>query len=254
MRRRHEKNLSAAQVHYIRTCGKHYHVIAHELDVHEATIRKARAGHTFADHPTPPPRLRRGGWKKAQTPAPFEPEKFSLPGEEWRAAAGWGKYYRVSNLGRVYSLHQTGRFCIGMPMAGGYRCVKVRDKERRGHLLVHVMVLKTFVGPRPTPEHEGCHNDGEPSNSRLDNLRWDTPLGNQADRVRHGTSLRGVTSPRKLTPELVHEIRTAGQTDAYWVGRLGAHRLTIQSARTGKTWQDVPTPPDVRAETNRRQA
>lgn len=255
MKRRHEKNLSPDQVHYIRTCGKHYNVMAAELDVHEATIRKVRSGRTYADHPTPPPVLpKRGGWKKAQRPALFAPEEFSQPGEDWRPVVGWERYYRVSTLGRVYSLHQTGRLCIGMPMEGGYRCVKVRDKARRGHVLVHVMVLEAFVGPRPTPEHEGCHNDGEPRNCRLSNLRWDTAKGNQADKVAHGTSLRGVSSPRKLTPELVHEIRTAGEKDAYWVERLGAHRLTIQGARTGKTWQDVPTPPDVRAQTNRRPA
>jgi hypothetical protein len=252
MKRRPEKNFTAEQVHYIRTCGKHHLVLATEMGVHESTIRRARSGITYPDHSTPPPAVKRGGWKKAQPPAPFEPQGFSLPGEEWRPVFGWEKYYRVSNMGRVYSLHQTGRLCIGMPMAGGYRCVKVRDKERRGHVLIHCMVLEAFVGPRPTETHEGCHNDGNPRNCRIDNLRWDTPKGNQADKVAHGTSLRGKSTARRLTPEIVHEIRTAGEKDAFWQQLLGAHRLTIQGARTGKTWRHVQTPPDIRAETNRR--
>jgi len=246
MRRRHEQNLSVEQVHYIRTCGKHYRVIAAELDVHEATIRKARSGKTFSNHPTPPFRPRRGGWKKAQPPAPFHPEKFSLPGEEWRAAGGWERYYRVSNMGRVYSLHQTGRLVVGMRVNGKYRVLKVRDKQRRANLPVHCMVLEAFIGPRPSLGHEGCHNNGKPGDNRLFNLRWDTAKANAADRVIHGTSMRGKSMTRILTPDLVRQIRTAGKTDSYWMIKLRTTRGTIHSARTGKTWQEIETPPDVR--------
>jgi hypothetical protein len=251
MKRRPDKNLTSEQVHLIRTSHLSSANLAAQMGLAQCTVRRARHGQTFPDHPTPPRRLKRGGWKKPQPPAPF-PEDIALSGEEWRPVVGWERYYRVSNMGRVYSLHQTGRLCIGMPMAGGYRCVKVRDKERRGHVLIHCMVLEAFVGPRPTETHEGCHNDGNPRNCRIDNLRWDTPKGNQADKVAHGTSLRGKSTARRLTPEIVHEIRTAGKKDAFWQQLLGAHRLTIQGARTGKTWRHVQTPPDIRAETNRR--
>jgi hypothetical protein len=250
MKQRPEKNLSFEQVHLIRTSPLSSAKLAAQMGLAQCTIRRARHGQTYPDHSTPPMRLKRGGWKKPQPPAVF-PESIALPDEEWRPVVGWERYYLVSNLGRVYSLHQTGRLCIGMPMEHGYRVVKVRDKERRGHLQVHCMVLEAFVGSRPSPEHEGCHWDGDPTNNRLDNLRWDTPKGNQADKVRHGTTLRGRPAARRLTPDLVHEIRTAGKTDAYWQERLGATRITIQAARTGKTWQDVPTPPDIRSEANR---
>lgn len=49
---------------------------------------------------------------------------------------------------------------------------------------VHHLVLRTFVGPCP----EGmqcCHEDGNPSNNKLNNLRWDTPKANADDRKRH---------------------------------------------------------------------
>jgi hypothetical protein len=52
------------------------------------------------------------------------------------------------------------------------------------HVHIHVLVLTTFVGPRPDG-HEGCHNNGEPSDNRLVNLRWDTPCANQADKLVH---------------------------------------------------------------------
>jgi hypothetical protein len=194
-----------------------------------------------------PPR----GWKKAQPPAAFDPDLISIDGEEWRAVVGWERYYRVSNYGRVYSLHQTGRLVKGMPMDGGYRVLKLRDKDRHGHVAVHCLVLEAFVGPRPSQAHQGCHNDGDPQNCHIDNLRWDTPKGNQADRIVHGTSLRGRPMARRLTPELVAQIRTSGQTDAYWMNRLSTTRGTIHSARTGKTWAEVQTPPDLRSRAHR---
>lgn len=245
MTRRPESNFSAEQVHYIRSSQLSSTKLAAELGVNVCTVRRARHGHTFADHPTPPVKLKRGGWKKPQPVAPFEPDTFSLPGEEWRPVVCWERYYRVSSLGRVYSLHQTGRLVIGMPVEG-YRVLKVRDKERRGHLPVHCMVLEAFVGPRPSTTHEGCHDNGEPSDNRLSNLRWDTAVANQADRIKHGTSLKGKPMFLRLTAEVVHQIRTAGKTDMYWAALLKTTRGTIQSARTGKTWQEVETPPDIR--------
>lgn len=128
----------------------------------------------------------RKGWKKADAPCEFKPELISIPGEEWRPVVGWERHYRVSNLGRVYSLHQFGRLTIGMEVAGGYRVIKLRSEGRKAHKAIHCLVLEAFVGPRPGPNYQGCHNDGNPSNSRLDNLRWDTVAANQADRKKHG--------------------------------------------------------------------
>jgi len=34
---------------------------------------------------------------------------------------------------------------------------------------------------------EGCHNDGDRSNNCVENLRWDTRLGNCQDIIAHGT-------------------------------------------------------------------
>lgn len=50
---------------------------------------------------------------------------------------------------------------------------------------VHQLVLIAFAGPAPA----GCevlHNDGNPGNNRLANLRWGTRSENLYDRVRHG--------------------------------------------------------------------
>lgn len=236
--------LTFDQVHYIRTSDLHTGTLAEQLGFNVCSVRRARHGVTWTDHPTPPTRGPRAGWKKDGLPCEFKSAAFSLIGEIWRPVVGWERYYRVSNLGRLYSLHQTGRLVVGMPMEGGYRVLKVRDKGRRAHIATHVMVLEAFVGPRPSPAHEGCHNDGDGSNSCLSNLRWDTAKGNQADRLKHGTDSRGERcTAAKLTPEAVREIRTQKDvSDKEWAGRFGICVGAVKAARLRKTWRNVPTP------------
>lgn len=51
------------------------------------------------------------------------------------------------------------------------------------------LILEAFVGPRP-PGLEACHNDGNPLNNRLGNLRWDTHESNMEDLRRHNRERR----------------------------------------------------------------
>ena len=54
------------------------------------------------------------------------------------------------------------------------------------HLMfAHRLVLLAFVGECPSGM-EACHNDGDPSNNNIDNLRWDTRSSNIKDQVKHG--------------------------------------------------------------------
>jgi hypothetical protein len=68
----------------------------------------------------------------------------------------------------------------------GYLYVNLKRVGSQSQRAVHRLVLEAFVGPCP-PGMEGCHNDGDQLNNRLDNLRWDTPSNNKLDSVRHGT-------------------------------------------------------------------
>lgn len=217
--------------------------------VNRSTVRRARIGRTHKDLPVPPhgserrPRFDIGSERYSQ-PAVVDLDAIAVPGEEWRPVVGWERFYRVSNLGRIYSLHQTGRLTTGMHIRGGYRVVKLRDGDRRAHAQVHCMVLEAFRGPRPTPNHDGCHGDGNPTNCRLDNLRWDTKAGNQADRILHGTSLKGRSGGRQLTAEMVRQVRTTPNvTDDEWASRIGCSATTVLHARTGKTWKELDVPP-----------
>lgn len=123
----------------------------------------------------------------------------STESEIWKPVVGYEGYYEVSDHGRVRSLtrivttsdgrtwEQPGR--ILRPGVSGERSPRqVVSLHREGHgrsHLVHRIVLQSFVGPCPDGM-EGCHNDGDPQNNWLSNLRWDTSSENNLDTVRHG--------------------------------------------------------------------
>ncbi len=118
--------------------------------------------------------------------------------ERWLPVRESGGRYDVSDLGRVRSngwrlVTKDGRIrrvppkiLSGKPSHNaGYVMVNLRMPSGEcAHVHVHALVLTTFVGPRPDG-HEGCHNNGDPSDNRLANLRWDTPSGNRADKLTH---------------------------------------------------------------------
>ncbi|WP_248099523.1 HNH endonuclease signature motif containing protein [Corynebacterium kefirresidentii] len=51
---------------------------------------------------------------------------------------------------------------------------------------VHRLVMAAFVGPCPDGM-EVCHNDGNPANNYVGNLRYDTHQANYADMFIHNT-------------------------------------------------------------------
>lgn len=123
---------------------------------------------------------------------------------DWRAIPGYEGCYEVSDDGRVRSLLRRIAVVAGprkstevpareMSLTAdsrGYQGVGLaKDGLVRTHR-VHRLVLLAFVGPPPQGSGYGCHNNGDPSDNRLENLRWDTPAANQADRKSHGTSHR----------------------------------------------------------------
>jgi hypothetical protein len=118
--------------------------------------------------------------------------------EVWKAVPGYGGAYEVSSHGRVRSLDRlvlrsfrdgrvgarlvAGRVLRPGPARTGHRTVAL---GRGNSKQVHSLVLLAFVGP-PPPGHEVLHNDGDPANNRLSNLRYGTRSENNFDITRHG--------------------------------------------------------------------
>ncbi|QDF19244.1 hypothetical protein SEA_STICKYNOTE_47 [Corynebacterium phage Stickynote] len=102
--------------------------------------------------------------------------------EEWRDIEGHEGLYQVSNTGMVKSL-RSGNILKENSVECGHQRINLGRRENG--LWVHRLVLEAFVGPCP-PWMECCHNNGDPSDNRVENLRWDTKKSNMADRRKHG--------------------------------------------------------------------
>lgn len=113
--------------------------------------------------------------------------------EAWRPVPGYEGRYEVSDRGRVRSLPRRdmrGRRIDSRLLSinthpSGHQSVKLSHDGKYCAAKVHRLVLMAFIGPAPDG-HEACHNDGDPGNNHLSNLRWGTRSDNLRDRVRHG--------------------------------------------------------------------
>lgn len=127
---------------------------------------------------------------------------------------------------------------------GGYRVIGWYRPAPLGRLTVHVhvMVCETFHGPRPAG-HQAAHGNGDPVDNRAVNLRWATVAGNAADRIRHGTQLRGVANPRaRLTERDVRVIRRAAALrirQRAIAERYGISVPTVQAIIYRRNWRHV---------------
>lgn len=142
-----------------------------------------------------------------------------MPDEIWKPVVGYEGLYEVSNLGRVRSVGRVVTYRNGRRVHCRSRVLKPAEHPA-GHLhvilcrvgkhvtaKVHRVVLEAFVGPCPEGM-EGCHNDGNPADNALGNLRWDTHGANMRDRGEHGTGNEGERHGNStLTEAVVLEIR-----------------------------------------------
>lgn len=180
----------------------------------------------------------------------------SPPPDETREVVGWPGY-RVSSDGRVFSCRTHGGRATGgrwvqlpaRPNRQGYPQVRLSAGGMTSTVRVHPLVLAAFVGPRPAG-HFGCHANGDRSDNRLANLRWDTPAANSADRRRHGTTALGERNGQaKLTTEQVQEVirlRSAGWAITRIASHVGVSGRQIGRILRGKCWSHaIAADPDV---------
>ncbi len=113
--------------------------------------------------------------------------------------------YRVGTDGSVWS---NFRGVWKRMKPSGKRYLKVTLCPGRQFVNVQTLVLEAFVGPCPDGM-QACHfPDRNTANNALSNLRYGTPVQNQADRLVHGTEVRGEKHYlTHLTEDDVREIR-----------------------------------------------
>jgi len=110
----------------------------------------------------------------------------------WKTIPGFAGY-EVSDQGQVRSYRKTDHYHEGQFYSiphllkpaidqKGYRRVNLRRNGQTYSRKIATLVLLAFVGPLPSGMH-GCHNNSNPGDDCLENLRYDTPRGNARDRL-----------------------------------------------------------------------
>ena len=88
--------------------------------------------------------------------------------------------------------HGNGKLELSQTTDGNYLGVKIKDDEGKWkRVKVHVLMMMTFVGPRP----KGFvinHIDGNKENNKIENLEYCTNLENE----RHSLKVLGKTHKR----------------------------------------------------------
>jgi len=124
----------------------------------------------------------------------------------------------------------------------GYHSFRLKNSKGYWAVRCHRLVLMMFIGGCPKGM-VAAHNDGNPANNCVDNLRWDTQAGNVADKVLHGTAQRGERhGMAKLTIELVLQIRrrrSGGESYASLASTFGVSQHTIEAIVTRRLWRHV---------------
>lgn len=179
--------------------------------------------------------------------------------ERWRSISGYEGHYEVSDLGRVRSLDRVvphvrskSGTCrrVGLILkpgidTDGYCMVLLYRDGRRELRKVHQLVLEAFAGPCPAGM-QGCHDNRTPADNRLKNLRWDTPEGNHADRVRHGTDPVGERNPAaKLVAAQVlriRKLRARGITQRKCATIFGVSKSLIGEIDCRRAWAHLQSP------------
>lgn len=155
--------------------------------------------------------------------------------ETWKPVAGWEDLYEVSDHGRVRSfdrivtysngrvVRHAGRILRPASHRQGYLYVQLNEQGRKQVGRIHRLVAIAFLGDHPGLDV--CHNDSNPENNRLTNLRWDTVSGNMLDAVALGRnpSAKKTHCPRQhllAMPNLRrHEWETKGTRHCYSCNR-----------------------------------
>jgi hypothetical protein len=126
---------------------------------------------------------------------------------------------------------------------GGYQIIGLKKDGKRTCRYVHNLVLENFISDRPEGM-EGCHNNDDPIDNKLENLRWDTPKNNCADRTKRGVHLkntgRGSTHGcHKLFENQVLEIRSSNKHLKDLAATYNVSPRTIRDILTRKRWKHI---------------
>lgn len=173
----------------------------------------------------------------------------------WKPIPGYETAYEASIEGQIRSLERIVTYtrrdgrCVERKYPSkvlkpglnsrGYEIVTLCDPDNHNTRAVHRLILETFVGPKK-PGQECRHLDGNIRNNALTNLCWGTAAENMADKIAHGTWVRGSrVGNSRLTEQQVREIKARlAQKESHASIALDydVKTVTISAISSGRNW------------------
>ena len=122
--------------------------------------------------------------------------------EIWEDIPDYEGLYKISNYGRIKSLHNYKRngTDILKPRINkhGYLHIGLRKNKQRKWICLHRLIAKTFI---PNPNNLPCinHKDENKLNNSINNLEWCTIKYNNC----YGTRIKRVVEKNKMRKEIL---------------------------------------------------
>lgn len=159
-------------------------------------------------------------------------------GEEiWRTIPSLPDY-QASNAGRIRSI-KSGKVLKGCLNDRGYIKFCLSANGGNVHRIRSSLVAEAWLGKRPE-KMVVCHENGIPTDDRLENLNYKTQKENIADKYRHNTILFGERNPRAaITEEIAEEIFLSRDATEDLSKRLSVSSATIDAIRNRKSWLHI---------------
>jgi hypothetical protein len=158
--------------------------------------------------------------------------------------------YSATKTGEIYSHHRFESFPLKQTFhTQGYRQVNLKTTKGFRTRLVHVLVLETWVGPRP----EGMvtnHKNGDKTDNRLENLEYVTQTENMKHSYAMGLSPKPptrygeqLTHLAKMTTKKVLALRAENDREPGYLKRMaskyGITAATVSKILLRQTWKHV---------------
>lgn len=170
--------------------------------------------------------------------------------EYWKPIPDFEEIYEISNLGRVrtrISRKGTVKGAILNPEITefGYKRITLTKDKVRKRIMVHRLVLLTFVGDPPEDKTDTNHKNKDRSDNRLCNLEWVTPSENMYHSYSYGnrgTARGSGNGNAKLSEEDILQIRklyAEGQTQSGLARIFDVTQVTIWRVVHGNSWKHV---------------
>ncbi len=154
--------------------------------------------------------------------------------EEWKEIEGWPEY-KISNLGRVYSVRYN-RFMKGKKNTTGYLQIHLSVNWRQYYACIHRLVADYFVDGY-FEGAEANHKDGIKTNNAAWNLEWCTRSENILHAYRIG--LNQPSGGRPKTVVRIIETNEVFSSASECAKYIGGSRSNISACLRGERMQHL---------------